>query len=174
MPRPALMSEEDLPFLAGRAPNDLPPGAAGVSSLVRTALFVLMARVLPRRQRLAGLGLDGGFVDRGGALHVGAEIGSRRHQVVFHLLAVGGAGGNADAGRIDALLLHQVVLGVDRALGCEVVHLGLLAAGGDLLLLLSGRLFLGVGVANLHGFGVGLVLQVESLLVEAPLGLVVL
>src|SRR5437763_5049878 len=125
------------------------------------------------RQCLAGLGLDGGLVDRRRALHVGGEVGAGGHEVIFYLLPFGRGGRRADAGSIDALLLHQVVLGVHRTLGSEVVHLGLLVAGGILLLLLHCGLLLGVRGANYDRLGVGLTLQVQSHFVQAGLGFVV-
>src|SRR3954463_16557783 len=108
------------------------------------------------RQRLSLLRLDDGLVYWRSALHVGREVGARRDQVVFHLLAVGCAGGHGDAGRINSLLLHQVVLGVDRAHSRRVLHwLGMTAFGFSFLLLVHGGPLLGVGLADHHRLCVG-------------------
>ncbi len=60
---------------------------------------------------------------------------ARGYQVVFHRLTIRGAGRDADAGGVNALLGDQVVLGVNGALSVEVFNLGLLVLRGKLLCL---------------------------------------
>ena len=97
------------------------------------------------------------LVHLGCALHVAVEVGAGRYQVILHLLTGLGTSPNLDAGGIDALLLDQVVLGVDGALCCQLRTL----------------LLVGCRVANHNSSGIRLTLQVESDVIQAGLGFVV-
>src|SRR5579859_1329011 len=105
----------------------------------------------------SGLRLHRVLVDRSSAIYVVVEGGAGGHKVVLRFLVTLGTGPNLNSGRIDALLLDQVVLRVDGALCSQRVG----------LLLCRGRL------ANHYRRGIGLLLQVESDVIEASLRLVV-
>ncbi len=90
--------------------------------------------VVTLRQRLARLRLHRRLVHRRRSRSRRCERRARGHQVVLHRLPVGRARGHADARSVDALLRHQVVLGVHRALRRELVHRGVLVMLGVLLL----------------------------------------
>ncbi len=94
---------------------------AGVQAGRPTLPQRLLGRV-PLRQRLAHLRLDGRLVHRRCSLHIARERRARGHQVVFHRLPIRGAGRDADARCINALLRHQVVLGVHGALRGEHIQ----------------------------------------------------
>ncbi len=100
-------------------------------------------------------GLDWPLVDRGCG-HRGG-IGTCGNQDVVHLLGILGSGEDLDAGSIDALLLYQVVLGVDGAL-CGELRTILLAAAG---------------VADYIEGSVRGALQVQCEVIEASLAFVV-
>jgi len=70
-----------------------------------------------RWQGLANLSRHCTLIHGGGA---DRECSAGGNQVIFHTLAFGGTSGHADAGSIDALLLHQVVLAVDGALRSNI------------------------------------------------------
>src|SRR5690242_10057849 len=82
---------------------------------------------MPCTMMMHGLCFQCALIDSSdtGAVHVG----SGRDQGRRYGLAVLRTGVNRDAAGIDALLLHQVVLGVDSALSSEVLTV-LLGAGG--------------------------------------------
>src|SRR5579863_9735660 len=105
----------------------------------------------------SGLRLHRVLVDRSGAIYVVVEGGAGRYKVVFHFLVALGASPNLDSGRINALLLDQVVLRVDGALCSQRVG----------LLLIRSRF------ADYYCCGIGLLLQVQSDIIEASLRLVV-
>ena len=94
-----------------------------------------------------------------------SERRPRGYQVVAHRLGARVSGRHADAGGVDALFRHQVVLGVHGALRRES---STLARRALLLgLLIRGRF------AHQHGIRVCMVLQRERDLVPAGLGYVV-
>src|SRR5882757_2537445 len=109
--------------------------------------------------RMAGAGLrpHAVLVHLGCTLHVAVEGGTGRNQVVLHLLTGFCTSPNLDAGGINALLLDQVVLGVDGALRCNLRTLFLV----------------GCRVANHNSSRIRLTLQVEGYVIQAGLGFVV-
>src|ERR1700728_1508440 len=64
----------------------------------------------------SGLNLHCAFVHGRGALHVVIEGRAGRYKVVLHFLVALGSGTYRDTGRINALLLDQVVLRIDSAM----------------------------------------------------------
>ena len=118
-------------------------------------------------ERSTGLRLDGGLIDRGRTSDVAVEGGSGGNEVVFYFVDRLGAGTDRDAGCVDALLLDQVVLGVDRALSSEVVN------RGRMLLLALGWSFLRSCFTNHDYRRIRLLLGVQCYFVEAGLGFVV-
>src|ERR1700749_4072520 len=105
----------------------------------------------------AGLWPHAVLVHLGCTLHIVVEVGASRNQVVLFLLASLAASPNLDPGGIDALLLNQVVLGVDGALRSQLRTLFLACCR----------------VANHNSSRIRLTLQVEGYVIQAGLGFVV-
>ncbi len=105
----------------------------------------------------AGLWPHTVLVHLGCTLHIGVEVGTGRNQVILHLLTGLGTSPNLDTRGINALLLDQVVLGVDGALRCQLRTLFLI----------------GCRVANHNSSRIRLTLQVEGYVIQAGLGFVV-
>src|SRR6185437_15239172 len=110
--------------------------------------------MMPLRERFAGLRFHLGFVDRGRSLSSAIRVGALRNQKVLARLVVSGSGIGTDAGGIDALIGYQIILGVDGALGGEVLHLGMPVARCPLLLPGFGRFLLAIRVGDDDGLGV--------------------
>jgi hypothetical protein len=83
------------------------------------------------------------------------EDSTCRNQGVGYGLACWAADPQLDAGRIDTFLLHEVLAGIECTFGSGI------------------GLFCRIGVANHDQVGIGLLLEGESDVVEAALGLVV-
>src|SRR3984957_18624836 len=96
-------------------------------------------------RRCSGLNLHSALVNRSGAGYVVVEGCAGRDKVVFDFLVALGSSAYRDPGRINALLLNQVVLRVDSALCSQRV----------------GLLLVGSRLANQHGAGIGLLLEVQ-------------
>src|SRR5271165_3079229 len=154
--------------------NRAPASGAGSSTMKRVAITnrppfscyscrePLLGRggcflTVPGRRRCSGLRLHRVFVDRSGAGYVAIEGRAGRYKVVLHFLVALGSGAYRDPGRINALLLNQVVLRVDGTLCSQRV----------------GLLLVGSRLANHHNGGIGLLLQVQSDIIQASLRLVV-
>src|SRR6201996_2399962 len=105
----------------------------------------------------AGLWPHAVLVHLGCTLHIVVEVGASRNQIVLFLLASLAASPNLDTGGIDALLLNQVVLGVDGALRSQLRTLFLVCCR----------------VANHNSSRIRLTLQVEGYVIQAGLGFVV-
>src|ERR1700761_680550 len=136
--------------------------------LGRSFSCLLLVVVVGRCKRLAGLRLHRGLVNRGGAGDVGVEGGAGGNEVVIDLVGAGGAGADRDAAGIDALLLDQVVLGVDGTLRGQILH-----DCGLVMPSLASRSCFGGGVAHHNQSCIGRTLRVERDVIEAALGVVV-
>ena len=94
--------------------------AAGTVTVPGAAAFFLRCGT---SRSCSGLRLHRVLVHCSGARYVAIEGGAGRYKVVLHFLVTLGTGAYLNSGRIDALLLDQVVLRVDGALCSQRVGL---------------------------------------------------
>src|SRR5580658_1776799 len=103
-------------------------------------LVVPRSRRLPRFRIGVLARLHHALIDRRRVLQVGASVlvGSLRYPDDIGNLRLAGALTDLDAARVDTLLLHQVGLRIDCALGCQVHRMTLLAGSDHWSLVASG------------------------------------
>ena len=96
-------------------------------------------------------------IHRGRARYIVFEVRARGNQIILDTVASGSTGPNLDAGRIDSLLVDQVELGVDGTFRSQS----------------AGLTRVGIAVTDQDSLSVGLLLEIQSDIIQAGLGFVV-